>query len=403
MERVGRIVPRQRPGRGIPSHAAMAVTVPAPTRREGGPGRLRALDGLRLLVALMVASFHYLGKHDASKVWGQDAHRIFPNVDLVASYGWLGVEIFFVISGFVICMSSWGKTLGAFVRSRICRLYPAYWAGVVLTFLVLTVAPALPTSLTVGDAVVNMTMFQAGLGAPHVDGVYWTLWVELRFYLIFALVIRGGLSYQRVVVFCAIWTAAIPIAGAADTTLLTFIVQPDYASFFLIGIGFYLLHRFGNQLLTWIILGANGAIALFRLQSLTARAEKVVGMDVHFSIVAVVLLATMAFLMALAWGRLDWMNWSWLTVAGSLSYPFYLLHENIGYSLIHVMYRRFGISAYVVLPVTVLAILLLSWLVHRFVERPVAGVLKRQLGRPSLLDPPPRLGKRGQRDGPTPR
>ncbi|RFU23439.1 acyltransferase family protein [Geodermatophilus marinus] len=350
---------------------------------------MRALDGLRLVVALMVALYHYLGRESASDFWGVDVHRVFPNADFLAHYGWLGVQIFFVISGFVICMSSWGKSVGQFATSRVVRLYPVYWAAICLTFLVVTFVPTVIEAPTLGAVLANMTMFQEGLGARHVDGVYWTLWVELRFYLLFALVVWTGLSYRKVALFCAAWTIAIPLSDRIGNGLVSYLVQPKYACFFLLGIGFYLLHRFGNQFVTWLLVGANGAFTLFRLETFMPHQEDVTGRDVHYWGVLVMVGLMALFFLALVRGRLDWMSWRWLTVAGALSYPFYLIHQNVGYTMIGVLAGRHGVSAYVVLPATVLAMLLLSWLLHRLVERPVSAFLQRQLRRPGLLDPQP--------------
>jgi peptidoglycan/LPS O-acetylase OafA/YrhL len=375
--------------RAAPAEPA-TVRAAAVTDAGGGAVRLRALDGLRLLVALMVAFFHYLGEDQSALAWGKDATRIFPDIDYLAPYGWLGVEIFFMISGFVICMSSWGRSVGAFFRSRICRLYPAYWAAVVLTFVVISLVPVLPKQPTLAEAIVNLTMFQNPMGATRVDGVYWTLWVELRFYLVFALVVWGGLTYRRVLLFCAAWTLLIPIASAADLPLLWHVVQPDFASYFLLGVGLYLLHRFGHSLPTWLLIGVNTAICLYRAEGrMHGNEDHVVNTGLNYATVALVLAAAMVFLVAMARGRLDWMSWKWLTVAGALTYPFYLLHQMIGYSMIKVLHAERGITAYVVLPGTVLAMLLLAWLVHRFVERPLGAVLKRQLSNPALLDPLP--------------
>src|SRR5687768_1346736 len=75
--------------------------------------RLRALDGLRLLAALMVCLYHYSGRGgQVTHMWGESPRNLFPDLSAVAAYGSLGVQVFFVISGFVICMSSWGRTLG---------------------------------------------------------------------------------------------------------------------------------------------------------------------------------------------------------------------------------------------------------------------------------------------------
>lgn len=97
--------------------------------RTGGqaPVRLYALDAVRITAALVVVLYHYVALGTA---WGlSGTQHLFPALRPFALYGWLGVEIFFIVSGFVICMSAWGRTVGDFATSRISRLFPAYWAA----------------------------------------------------------------------------------------------------------------------------------------------------------------------------------------------------------------------------------------------------------------------------------
>ncbi|MGH3310540.1 MAG: acyltransferase family protein, partial [Streptomyces sp.] len=150
--------------------------------------RLRELDGLRLLAALMVCLFHYAGRGGTvGTAWGSTPLDIFPHLSKVALYGHLGVEIFFAISGFVICMSCWGRSLGEFFRSRVVRLYPAYWAALFLVAGVGALAPQFDQPSSIPDFLVNLTMLQQPAGSPRILGVCWTLWAEARFYLLFAI------------------------------------------------------------------------------------------------------------------------------------------------------------------------------------------------------------------------
>jgi len=69
-----------------------------------------------------------------------------------------------------------------FVVSRFSRLFPAYWFAIFLTF-VITHLLGLPGKLVgIGTAFANMIMLHGFFKVPHVDGVYWTLEVELQFY-----------------------------------------------------------------------------------------------------------------------------------------------------------------------------------------------------------------------------
>src|SRR5690554_5644422 len=88
--------------------------------------RLRVLDLLRFGAALAVVLFHLV----ETSAWG--TRFAFPALSGVTMFGVYGVRLFFVISGFVILMSAWGHSPGRFVISRIARLYPAYWASVIL-------------------------------------------------------------------------------------------------------------------------------------------------------------------------------------------------------------------------------------------------------------------------------
>ena len=181
-----------------------------------------------------MVSWHYVAfGHGASLTPYAQVPALYP----VAAYGWLGVELFFLISGFVICMSSIGHTLGEFVTSRITRLYPAYWFAIVLTTAVLLLWPG-QSRCRWSDVAVNLTMFQSGYDLPSVDAVYWTLWIELHFYVLFAIVVWRGVTYRRVATFCGAWLVASVIGrelgGKWDTMLIA-----DYAPFFVAGVAFY--------------------------------------------------------------------------------------------------------------------------------------------------------------------
>ncbi|MER0482234.1 acyltransferase [Streptomyces sp. Edi2] len=356
----------------------------APARKAGGgPSRLRALDGLRLLAALMVAAYHFGGRNgEISQAWGGSPAHQFPTAAPLFAYGCLGVQIFFVISGFVICLSGWGRTLRAFVASRVSRLYPAYWAAILLVTAVFALPWVAYKALPPSEVLTNLTMLQQPLGVDRVLGVCWTLWAEMRFYALFALcVILPGATRGRVVLFCAGWTLAGAFAQAAHQPFLDTVLMPEYAPFFIGGVGLYLLHRYGARdpiawaivLVSWLI-GQHYAVAgLWHAPSATAFSYRSTA-----GIIAVVTLG-FALVAAVALGKLHWANWRWLTVAGALTYPFYLVHEHLGWVVVRALHHGLGLPSYATLLLTVALMLLLAWVLHRFVERPLTPVLKRSI------------------------
>ncbi|OKI02018.1 acyltransferase [Streptomyces sp. CB02923] len=333
--------------------------------------RLRVLDGLRLLAALMVLAYHYITLRDG---WGDDPQAFSPLVYHLSEYGWLGVEVFFLISGFVICMSAWGRSLGDFVTSRVSRLYPAYWVAVLLTAAVLTVWPNVRSADNWETVLTNLTMLQQGLGVPDVDDAYWTLFIELKFYLLFAVVVFRGVTYRRCVLFCGLWTVAGVVALKANSDLLSVWAIAPYSPYFIAGIAFYLMHRFRPTVLLWAIVAVSFLLAQHYLRgrlvmNLGAKADLAQGWPVRLAV-----LAAFALMAAIALGWFDKLQWRWLSTAGSLTYPLYLLHMYVGFTLIDLLRSR--VPALVLLPGIVVLMLVLSWLVHRFVERPLGKKLR---------------------------
>lgn len=137
-------------------------------------GRLQRLDALRGLAAIAVVLFHFTSRFPEMYPGGRAPF----SVDL----GFYGVHLFFMISGFVIVMSIEHRSGASFVRSRFIRLYPAFWASVLLTTLVLTIDPVLGPPPGLVQILANLTMFEEFIKIPPIDGAYWSLTYELGFY-----------------------------------------------------------------------------------------------------------------------------------------------------------------------------------------------------------------------------
>jgi peptidoglycan/LPS O-acetylase OafA/YrhL len=354
---------------------------------KAGPGerRLRVVDGLRFLAALAVVLFHYTGRD--SVAWAESVRDVFPSLSRITIYGGFGPYLFFMISGFVVLMSAWGRPVHSFLASRVGRLYPAYWFTVVVTATVLFFNQQIIDtwgSLGLPGVAMNLTMFQSAFGVGHVDGVFWTLWVELKFYLLLVVLSVIGITRRRLLVLCLSWPVLGALAVQSDAALLVHLLEPTYAPFFCIGILIYLLHREGWSGSAGLLLGLNYCIALWVCSAhYIPWSIAVAGAPVSFRGLAVLLTLSVAALAVATLTPVARLDWGWLTLLGALTYPLYLLHQIPGWVLIH----RLGpvLPAYVVLGLVILGMLWAAYLVHRLVERPLGawlrGTVERDLGR----------------------
>ena len=364
------------------AHTTTTTNTTTPTTAAPDPGtpthtprpRLRELDLLRFIAALAVLLYHYTGSTGGP--WdGHNARELFAPVSLATQFGYLGVELFFLISGFVILMSAWGRTMAEFTISRIIRLYPAYWFAVLLT-----AALYLTTGQGRGrpeNIIPNLTMFQQGMGVQNVSGVFWTLWVEMHFYALIAILVLTGITYRRCITFMATWTVLAIYAQEAHATALQKLLIPEHAPYFIAGMALYLIHRHGPTLLVWGLTAFSWATSI--------RYAVPTGTDAPYHIApsnawpAIPILVTAAYLIIalVALGKLRRLNWRGLATLGCLTYPTYLIHYELGPPLADLLHPALPYWA-ATLAITT-TVLTAAYLIHRLVEKPLSAWLKPRL------------------------
>jgi peptidoglycan/LPS O-acetylase OafA/YrhL len=366
----------------MPPHTSPTAASPQRARGDAPPtprpstahARLHELDLLRFLAALAVVLYHYTGTLGGP--WkGESARELFGPVSTATQFGYLGVELFFLISGFVILMSVWGRDMADFATSRITRLYPAYWFAVLLVGVI-----HLTTGMGRGrleDLIPNLTMFQQGMGLRNVSGVFWTLWVEMHFYALVAVLVLVGVSYQRCVTFMSTWTVSAVFARESGVDALEALLVPEYAPYFVAGMAFYLMHRFGPSLLLWGFVAFSWACALRYALPIAKGGPYNIAAANAWPTVPLVITALFVIMALVATGALRALRWRRLTTLGALTYPTYLIHYEVAPPLARVL--RPALPYWAATLVLTLVVLVAASLVHRLVERPVAAWLRPRL------------------------
>jgi peptidoglycan/LPS O-acetylase OafA/YrhL len=353
----------------------MTAIEPSTAARPNSAPRLRELDSLRGLASVWVMLYHFTSNFD--KHLG--GHSSAPAMSF--PWGAHGVDLFFMISGFVITMTAERRPqLKEFAFARFARLYPAYWAAV-LFCAGLGMATQLLSERTTDwrDVLVNLTMIQQLFGVADVNGAFWTLYVELLFYGVVAgclvcgrlrwlqpallalavvhLVSQAGNFYDRVPGWWRI-QQAVPLLG--------------WASLFAFGRAIYELRHGRSPWLT-------ATMALLVVQR---------GMlDGHRSVAMTVALAAIFWLATS--GRLPWLNQPWLVWLGTISYSLYLVHGNLGYVILRAA-KLAGWDVNLSIGLAIVAAVATAEVFTFFVERPTHDALRawwKGRSRPEVPSP----------------
>jgi peptidoglycan/LPS O-acetylase OafA/YrhL len=332
-------------------------------------GKLPVIEYLRGIAALMVAWYHITLISPAGPVHYSGA------------LGWAGVEVFFVISGFVLPASLWARhqrrytasDLVAFAKRRIVRIEPPYLISVLLAFGLWHISamvpgfrgPAAPTSLV--QLFAHVAYLPPVLGYPWINGVYWTLAYEVCFYLLL------GCTYA-ILVRKPVFT----ITALLSVTLLAlFLIRgklDPFVPLFAIGAGVF-LHRYKLITLVQFLLVVVGA------GTISALAE--------WSVATPGLIAAGLLYFCMNFRIGGWLH-RVLLFAGAISYSLYITHGptsqrivNLGMRHVSTEVGRVTVSVLALLFAVGFATAFWYFIERRFVTLAKAGRLSRPKVAPS--------------------
>ena len=328
--------------------------------------RYGELDAIRGIAALFVVLYHYTVQYGA--VFGSSIQPIF-RFDI----GKYGVELFFIVSGFVIFLTL-NKTKHAsdFVVSRLSRLYPAYWVAIILTFSMLMISPLPHHDITLKDALINLSMLQKFFHTPNVDGVYWTLIIELSFYIImyFLFVTK---QLKRIDTIAVAWLFIIIVLNVIEKyyqmhfpSILRFVLMLDYGNLFIAGILFYKLMQQAHKRYYVIVL-----VTLLLEYYLRG------------AIVYHVMFFYLLFFLFVT-NNLKFIATKPLLYLGMISYSLYLIHQFIGYIIIRWLETHALLTPITIIIVPLLISIAIASAMHHFIEKPSLVFIRNKWGNSDL-------------------
>ncbi len=335
--------------------------------------RLSEIDLLRFFAALSVVFFHY-----SFRGYAADEMTIMPYPPLasVSKYGYLGVELFFMISGFVILLTAESGSLRRFVISRIVRLYPAFWACCSITFLAILLIGGARYSATVSQYLANMTMLSGFLGVKLIDGAYWSLFYEMRFYaLVAAVLVIRRIQYSEFLIL--LWLVASIALVVNPIGILNYLLICDYSAFFIAGATYYLVWSKGISNLRIGVITVSWCLAIFQSTNRLRLLEKHYGASMNPYIVIGIITTFFAVMMLISLRRTGFLGRTNWLLAGSLTYPLYLLHQNIGFMVFNCFYP--AVNSNVLFWGMIVSVIISAYGVYNFIEKPLAPPMKKAL------------------------
>jgi peptidoglycan/LPS O-acetylase OafA/YrhL len=348
----------------------------ASDKGRGRAGRIPELDALRGLAAVYVVLHHYLEIYPR-KI--RDTGCL--SFDLPVS-GQFAVHLFFIISGFVIFMTLERSTsVMHFVKSRSFRLFPTYWSAIFATSLIVFLLPiAGDESSSAAKIVMNMTMLHNYFGITSVDSVYWSLGVELAFYVWMGALLALG-KLKQVSFLSWIWLAVCLIAflfqdysngypipsGSSFGYALDSGLLLRFAPLFIAGIAFYRLRMEtttrGHHLLILASFLVYVTVCIYPGLAIGLR-----------TIVPAVGIYACFYLLSYGWLRP--LAIKPLVFLGTISYALYVTHSVAGNHFRHWLHSNYKISDTIALPLTIVFAFLLATSITFLIEKPIAKLLR---------------------------
>jgi peptidoglycan/LPS O-acetylase OafA/YrhL len=356
-------------------------------------GRIEFLDGLRGLAILMVILWHCYGPTYADHLPFGDEFVIFPIRDF-----WVGVELFFLISGFVITMTlERCESLIEIGTRRWLRLFPAMLVTsiLILTFdMTVGIGPhvqrsfvnLLPGLLFVSPAIIHTF---TRLSIESMDGTFWSLYVEVSFYIVFGILyFRFGLLPAITQIFvlsvlaCTMgFMASLGLGGSLFGRIAAMFDWLGLVHFGWFASGAFFFEYFRTRrLCLFFVASLSGAIAALDWKSDYFSLENRIALLVVVALFALAVWSTRA-------QRL--LSTRALVLTGFISYPLYLVHANISVGLTEVLGQRVpGLPTWLY-PIGPIALMLaIAFVIAKYFEPAIRRLLEAWIGMlsvPSVL------------------
>lgn len=339
---------------------------------------LQIIQALRGIASLLVVLFHCTG---SSKEYLQQS--FLGNAFL---FGWAGVDVFFVLSGFIITYTNIkliqkASNLPAFLQRRFVRIYPTYWIIISFFLLLQILFPSYYRTHYNLDFANIASTYLLFPGHVMINGVSWTLSYELFFYMLFgiAFFIRNTKLSLYLAITYAVILILLPIAGynfQNSDPVIYLITYPMNVEFIMGVVAAVLIPKLSSKVALPLII--SGCIIFIISAVFSDLKYYVVGNTFN----RVILFGTPSFLLIIGVVKYELLNKikvnNIVLLLGEASYSLYLIHLPLlvaSFKIISNIQIRNSVLLHFLIVVIIVIICYASILFYKFVEKPLISRL----------------------------
>ena len=329
--------------------------------------RIDELDTFRAFAAIMVVLYHYTTRYE-ELIGHIQAYPININ------FGYMAVSMFFILSGFLTAKSIKNEnSIIRFLWNRFIRLWPCYIVAMIITSITIyfggeSFSDKIPS---IKQFLINLTMIPNYLGVRPIDGAYWTLAIELIFYLMASVTIKFK-NKKKIKYFYWAWL----VISIFSNIMLQFgdfkvfriiknLLITNYSQLFIMGILLYNLYEKKDNkkydiyacmifcfINNFIALGVNYTI---------------------FCFIEITLLYLIVVKKVLKMPK--WLISKPIKFMAGISYPLYLIHQQFGYVIINKI-EMIGLTNEIFVIIPIIISIIIAYLMNKYIEKPIILKLK---------------------------
>ena len=375
------------------------------TETETKGNRIEILDSYRFIAILSVMLYHYYSR------WTTPINNVtlypYGSAFNHFSYGWLGVEFFFIISGFVIALTlTKTNDFFEFWKKRLIRLLPSMFICSAVTFVVFNLIDTkmlFPASHSFKNFLYSITLlspevlnklFLLKIHGNYINWSYWSLWPEIQFYFIASCVYFS--NRKNFVFNFAVFSIILCIV---DYILLTFIMNVHavnllnlkvnesvvqkyfrlkdtfnyvgFSLYFVMGVLFFQIYSKEKKLMSAILMLLSILLLLFMNDGFNIHQL----LPIHSIFIMVLLFVGFTYYSK----QLNFISIKPIMNIGVASYTLYLIHEVIGVLLINKYASIFGKYDFLFPILVILLMIGFALLSFKYIEKPIGTYLKKKL------------------------